>query len=157
MAPRRLHASRQWAPYAHRLIEASDHYDDHTPDPIYTMRDGRVHRPLALLDSVQTVAQVPFTGGGDLWSYTFATRVGQAPEWLVLLRRAGGFLLWMQGDGDSLLSLRRMDPRNTIGSWDNVDTTAAATAWKTGDGIFLVSAWSDRLRESLQDTSQGHP
>jgi len=57
-----------------------------TPDPnLYDEGDGRsAIDHWVLLDSVQQWPSLPFTSGGDLWSYTTCnTGFGNAPEWLV--------------------------------------------------------------------------
>ncbi|HXJ12212.1 MAG TPA: hypothetical protein VNH19_08055, partial [Candidatus Limnocylindrales bacterium] len=56
-----------------------------------------------LLASMEKWPALPFTGGGDLWSYTSCnTGYGNTPEWLVDYppineRIQAGFLNWMQG------------------------------------------------------------
>jgi len=118
-----------------------------TPDPnLYDEGDGRsAIDHWALLDSVQQWPSLPFTGGGDLWSYTSCnTGLGNAPEWMVDYppineRVQAGFLNWMQG-ATGILYYRSdaWTAGNTIGSWDNVDTTACGHGLATpGDGIFL--------------------
>jgi len=118
-----------------------------TPDPnLYDEGDGRsAIDHWALLDSVQQWPSLPFTGGGDLWSYTSCnTGLGNAPEWMVDYppineRVQAGFLNWMQG-ATGILYYRSdaWTAGNTIGSWDNVDTTACGHGLgRPGDGIFL--------------------
>src|SRR5207245_11608971 len=56
-----------------------------------------------LLESLQQWPALPFTGGGDLWSYTSCNAgFGNAPEWMVDYppineRIQAGFLNWTQG------------------------------------------------------------
>jgi len=81
-----------------------------------------------LLDAVQQWPALPFTAGGDLWSYTSSnTGFGNAPEWMVdypLIneRIQAGFLNWTQG-ATGILYYRSdgWTAGNTIGSWNNVD------------------------------------
>jgi hypothetical protein len=98
-----------------------------------------------LLDSVQQWPSLPFTGGGDLWSYTSCnTGFGNTPEWMVDYppineRIQAGFLNWTQG-ATGILYYRSdgWTAGNTIGSWNNVDTTACGGGLgRPGDGIFL--------------------
>ncbi|HWY07401.1 MAG TPA: hypothetical protein VNY24_11115 [Candidatus Acidoferrales bacterium] len=98
-----------------------------------------------LLDSVEMWPTLPFTGGGDLWSYTSCnTGHGNTPEWLVDYppineRIQAGFLNWMQG-ATGILYYRAdgWTAGNSIGSWNNVDTNACgAGLGRPGDGIFL--------------------
>jgi hypothetical protein len=98
-----------------------------------------------LLDSVQQWPALPFTGGGDLWSYTSCNAgFGNAPEWMVDYppineRIQAGFLNWTQG-ATGILYYRAdgWSAGNTLGSWNNVDTTNCEGGHKRpGDGIFL--------------------
>jgi hypothetical protein len=98
-----------------------------------------------LLDSVQQWPSLPFTGGGDLWSYTSCNAgFGNAPEWMVDYppineRIQAGFLNWTQG-ATGILYYRSdgWTAGNAIGSWNNVDTTACGGGLgRPGDGIFL--------------------
>jgi len=98
-----------------------------------------------LLDSVQQWPALPFTGGGDLWSYTSCNAgFGNTPEWMVDYppineRIQAGFLNWTQG-ATGILYYRSdgWTAGNTIGSWNNVDTTACGGGLgRPGDGIFL--------------------
>src|SRR6266481_1924244 len=98
-----------------------------------------------LLDSVQQWPALPFTGGGDLWSYTSCNAgFGNTPEWLVDYppineRIQAGFLNWTQG-ATGILYYRAdgWTAGNTIGSWKNVDTTGCGGGMgRPGDGIFL--------------------
>jgi hypothetical protein len=118
-----------------------------TPDPnLYNEGDGRsAIDHWVLLDSVQQWPALPFTGAGDLWSYTTCnTGFGNAPEWLVDYppineRIQAGFLNWTQG-ATGILYYRSdgWTAGNTIGSWNNVDTTACGGGLgRPGDGIFL--------------------
>jgi hypothetical protein len=97
-----------------------------------------------LLDSVQQWPALPFTHG-DLWSYTSCNAgFGNAPEWMVDYppineRIQAGFLNWTQG-ATGILYYRSdgWTAGNTIGSWNNVDTTACGGGLgRPGDGIFL--------------------
>ncbi len=98
-----------------------------------------------LLDSVQQWPALPFTAGGDLWSYTSCNAgFGNTPEWMVDYppineRIQAGFLNWTQG-ATGILYYRSdgWTAGNTIGSWNNVDTTACGGGLgRPGDGIFL--------------------
>ncbi len=99
----------------------------------------------ALLDSMQQWPSLPFTGGGDLWSYTSCNAgFGNTPEWMVDYppineRIQAGFLNWTQG-ATGILYYRSdgWTAGNAIGSWNNVDTTACGGGMgRPGDGIFL--------------------
>jgi hypothetical protein len=118
-----------------------------TPDPnLFNEGDGRsAIDHWVLLDSVQKWPALPFTGGGDLWSYTSCNAgFGNAPEWMVDYppineRIQAGFLNWTQG-ATGILYYRSdgWTAGNTIGSWNNVDTTACGGGLgRPGDGIFL--------------------
>ena len=98
-----------------------------------------------LLDSMEKWPALPFTGGGDLWSYTSCnTGYGNTPEWLVDYppineRIQAGFLNWTQG-ATGILYYRAdgWTAGNTLGSWNNVDTNACGGGLgRPGDGIFL--------------------
>jgi hypothetical protein len=98
-----------------------------------------------LLDSMEKWPTLPFTGGGDLWSYTSCnTGSGNTPEWLVDYppineRIQAGFLNWTQG-ATGILYYRAdgWTAGNSIGSWNNVDTNACGGGLgRPGDGIFL--------------------
>ena len=98
-----------------------------------------------LLNSVQQWPALPFTGGGDLWSYTSCNAgYGNAPEWMtdyppINERIQAGFLNFTQG-ATGLLYYRAdgWTAGNAIGSWNNVDTTACGGGLgRPGDGIFL--------------------
>jgi len=98
-----------------------------------------------LLNSVQQWPALPFTGGGDLWSYTSCNAgFGNAPEWMtdyppINERIQAGFLNFTQG-ATGLLYYRAdgWTAGNAIGSWNNVDTTACGGGLgRPGDGIFL--------------------
>jgi hypothetical protein len=117
------------------------------PDPnLFNEGDGRsAIDHWVLLDSMQQWPALPFTGGGDLWSYTSCnTGFGNAPEWMVDYppineRIQAGFLNWTEGSKGILYY--RADgwtAGNTLGSWNNVDTTACGSGLgRPGDGIFL--------------------
>jgi hypothetical protein len=118
------------------------------PDPnLYDEGDGRsAIDHWVLLDSMQQWPALPFTGGGsDLWSYTSCNAgFGNTPEWMVDYppineRIQAGFLNWAQG-ATGILYYRSdgWTAGNTIGSWNNVDTTACGGGLgRPGDGIFL--------------------
>jgi hypothetical protein len=118
-----------------------------TPDPnLYDDPDkhGSIDH-WVLLDSMQKWPALPFTGGGDLWSYTSCNAgFGNTPEWMVDYppineRIQAGFLNWTQG-ATGILYYRAdgWTAGNTIGSWNNVDTTACGGGLgRPGDGIFL--------------------
>jgi hypothetical protein len=118
------------------------------PDPnLLDEGDGRsAIDHWVLLDSVQQWPALPFRGGGsDLWSYTSCNPgFGNAPEWMVDYppineRIQAGFLNWTQG-ATGILYYRSdgWTAGNTIGSWNNVDTTACGgSLGRPGDGIFL--------------------
>jgi len=98
-----------------------------------------------LLDSMQQWPTLPFTAGGDLWSYTSCNAgYGNTPEWMVDYppineRIQAGFLNFTQG-ATGLLYYRAdgWTTGNAIGSWNNVDTTACGGGLgRPGDGIFL--------------------
>jgi hypothetical protein len=117
------------------------------PNPgLFDVGDGRsaIDR-WVLLDSVQQWPALPFTGGGDLWSYTSCNAgLGNTPEWMtdyppINERMQAGFLNFTQG-ATGLLYYRAdgWTAGNAIGSWNNVDTTACGGGLgRPGDGIFL--------------------
>jgi hypothetical protein len=117
------------------------------PDPnLLDEGDGRsAIDHWVLLDSVQQWPALPFTAGGDLWSYTSCNAgFGNTPEWMVDYppineRIQAGFLNWTQG-ATGILYYRSdgWTAGNSIGSWNNVDTTACGGGLgRPGDGIFL--------------------
>ena len=135
---RRAHAAK---PRVQTLVTAD------TPDPnLFDQGDGRTAIDhWVLLDSVQQWPLLPFTGGGDLWSYTSCNAgYGNTPEWMVDYppideRIQAGFLNWTQG-ATGILYYRAdgWTAGNAIGSWNNVDTTACGGGLgRPGDGIFL--------------------
>jgi hypothetical protein len=98
-----------------------------------------------LLTSMQQWPALPYTGGGDLWSYTSCnTGHGNTPAWMVDYppineRIQAGFLNWTQG-AKGVLYYRAdgWTGGNTVNSWNNVDTTACGGGFgRPGDGIFL--------------------
>jgi hypothetical protein len=98
-----------------------------------------------LLDSMEKWPTLPFTSGGDLWSYTSCNEGhGNAPEWMVDYppineRIQAGFLNWTEG-ATGILYYRAdgWTAGNAIGSWNNVNTTACGGGLgRPGDGIFL--------------------
>ena len=117
------------------------------PDPnLFNEGDGRSAIDYwVLLDSVQQWPALSWAGPGDLWSYTSCNAgYGNAPEWMVDYppineRIQAGFLNFTQG-ATGLLYYRAdgWTAGNTIGSWNNVDTTACGGGLgRPGDGIFL--------------------
>jgi hypothetical protein len=149
-----------------------------TPDPnLYNEGDGRsAIDHWVLLDSMQQWPSLPFSGPGDLWSYTSCNPgFGNTPEWMVDYpplneRIQAGFLNWTQG-ASGLLYYRSdgWTAGNTIGSWNNVDTTACGGGMgRPGDGIFVYppgpigsteSAPGIRLkaiRDGIQDYEYAH-
>lgn len=118
-----------------------------TPDPnLFDEGDGRsAINHWVLLDSVEQWPLLPYTGGGDLWSYTSCnTGLGNTPEWLadyppINERIQAGFLNWTQG-ATGILYYRAdgWTAGNTVSSWNNVNTTACGGGLgRPGDGIFL--------------------
>ncbi|HEV3421941.1 MAG TPA: hypothetical protein VG075_16645 [Candidatus Acidoferrum sp.] len=98
-----------------------------------------------LLASMERWPALPFSGKGDLWSYTSCnTGYGNTPEWLVDYppineRIQAGFLNWTQA-ATGILYYRTdgWTAGNTIGSWNNLDTNACGPGIaRPGDGIFL--------------------
>src|ERR1700687_3520135 len=98
-----------------------------------------------LLTAVQQWPALPYTGKGDLWSYTSCNiGFGNPPEWLIDYppineRIQAGFLDWMEGAAGVLYY--RADgwtSGNAIGSWDNLNVSACGSGSSNpGDGIFL--------------------
>jgi len=139
-----------------KTIASRAHAANHTVKTILTVNapdaklfnDGYGHSVIdhwVLLDSVEKWPALPFTGGGDLWSYTSCnTGHGNTPEWLVDYppineRIQAGFLNWTQG-ATGILYYRAdgWTAGNTIGSWNNLDTNACGPGIsRPGDGIFL--------------------
>src|SRR5882762_2011817 len=87
-----------------------------------------------LLTSVQQWPALPYTGKGDLWSYTSCNiGFGNTPEWLIDYppineRIQAGFLDWMEGAAGVLYY--RADgwtSGNAIGSWDNLNISACGS------------------------------
>lgn len=98
-----------------------------------------------LLASMEQWPALPYTGHGDLWSYASCnTGSGNTPEWMVDYspineRIQAGFLNWTQG-AKGILYYRAdgWTAGNSIGSWNNLDTTACGGGLgRPGDGIFL--------------------
>jgi Glycoside hydrolase 123 N-terminal domain/Glycoside hydrolase 123, catalytic domain len=115
-----------------------------TTNAVYSGLQGSIDH-WVLLDSVQQWPSLPYTGGGDLWSYaTCNTGFGNTPEWMVDYppineRIQAGFLNWTQG-ATGILYWRSdgWTAGNAIGSWNNVDTTGCGGGLgRPGDGIFL--------------------
>ncbi|HEV2196976.1 MAG TPA: DUF4091 domain-containing protein [Candidatus Acidoferrum sp.] len=117
-----------------------------TPNPdLYNEGDGRsAIDHWVLLDSREQWPTLPWSGPGDLWSYTSCnTGSGNTPEWLVdypLIneRIQAGFLNWIQ-QATGILYYRSdgWNSGNTIDSWNNVDRTGCGGNSRPGDGIFL--------------------
>lgn len=81
----------------------------------------------------------------DLWTYASCnTGLGNTPEWMIDYppineRIQAGFLNWTQG-ANGILYYRSdgWTQGNTLGSWNNLDTTACGGGYgRPGDGIFL--------------------
>lgn len=117
------------------------------PDPdLFDEGDGRpAVDHWALLASKEQWPALPYSGRGDLWSYTSCnTASGNTPEWLVDYppineRIQAGFLNWTEG-ATGILYYRADGwiAGNAIGSWNNLDTTACGAGLaRPGDGIFL--------------------
>jgi glycosyl hydrolase family 123 len=117
------------------------------PDPnLFNEGDGRSSIDhWVLLDSVQQWPSLPFTAGGDLWSYASCdVGFGNTPEWMVDYppineRIQAGFLNWTQG-ATGILYYRSdgWTAGNAVGSWNNLDTNACGGGLgRPGDGIFL--------------------
>jgi hypothetical protein len=117
-----------------------------TPDSnLYNEGDGRTAVDhWVLLDSVGPWPPLPWSGPGDLSSYTSCnTGAGNTPEWMVDYppineRIQAGFLNWTQG-AVAILYYRSdgWTNGNTVASWNNVNTTACGGNSRPGDGIFL--------------------
>jgi Domain of unknown function (DUF4091) len=118
-----------------------------TPDPnLFNEGDGRsAIDHWVVLDATQQWPSLPYTGGGDLWSYASCnTGFGNAPAWMVDYppineRIQAGFLNWTQG-ATGILYWRAdgWTAGNAIGSWNNVDTTGCGGGLgRPGDGIFI--------------------
>jgi hypothetical protein len=98
-----------------------------------------------VLDSMEKWPTLPFSGRGDLWSYTSCnTGSGNTPEWLVDYppineRIQAGFLNWIEGaSGILYYHADGWTAGNAIGSWNNLDTNACGPGIaRPGDGIFL--------------------
>jgi hypothetical protein len=133
-----------------RTMAANAHAANRSVKTIFTLNtpDSNLYGAIdhwVLLDSLEQWPALPFTGGGDLWSYTSCnTGFGNTPEWLVDYppineRIQAGFLNWTQG-ATGILYYRAdgWTAGNTLGSWNNVDTTACGSGLgRPGDGIFL--------------------
>jgi len=133
-----------------RTLSANAHAANHSVKIIFTLNtpDSNLYGVVdhwVLLDSLQQWPALPFTGGGDLWSYTSCNAgFGNAPEWMVDYppineRIQAGFLNWAEG-ATGILYYRAdgWSAGNTLGSWNNVDTATCEGGHKRpGDGIFL--------------------
>jgi hypothetical protein len=176
-------------PGAHASIKTvgtSAHAADHNvktiltlnaPEPkLYDEGDGRsAIDHWVLLDSVVQWPALPFTAGGDLWSYTSCNAgQGNTPEWMmdyppINERIQAGFLNWTQG-ARGILYYRAdgWTAGNTISSWNNVNMLDCGGFSRPGDGIFLYppapiasneSAPGIRLkaiRDGVQDYEYAH-
>ena len=126
-----------------------------------------------LLVSVQKEHSLPFVSDRNLWSpsgrsdlwarsrsdlWTYAscnTGLGNTPEWMVDYppineRIQAGFLNWTQG-AKGILYYRSdgWTQGNTLGSWNNLDTTACGGGYgRPGDGIFVYPPSPIASRES---------
>ena len=117
-----------------------------TPDSnLFDEGDGRsAIDHWVLLDSVQQWPALPFTGGGDLWSYTSCNAgSGNTPEWMmdyppINERIQAGFLNWTQG-ASGILYYRSdgWTAGNTLNSWSSVDMLDCGGYSRPGDGIFV--------------------
>jgi hypothetical protein len=117
-----------------------------TPDPnLYDEGGGRsAIDHWVLLDSVQRWPSLPWTGPGDLWSYTSCNAgPGNAPEWMmdyppINERIQAGFLNWTQG-ATGILYYRSdgWTAGNALSSWNNTDMLDCGGFSRPGDGIFL--------------------
>ena len=112
---------------------------------LYNEGDGRsAIDHWVLLDSREQWPTLPWSGPGDLWSYTSCnTGSGNTPEWLVDYppineRIQAGFLNWTQ-QATGILYYRSdgWTSGNTINSWNNVDRIDCGGNSRPGDGIFL--------------------
>jgi hypothetical protein len=148
-----------------------------TPEPkLYDEGDGRsAIDHWVLLDSVVQWPALPFTAGGDLWSYTSCNAgQGNTPEWMmdyppINERIQAGFLNWTQG-ARGILYYRAdgWTAGNTISSWNNMNMLDCGGFSRPGDGIFLYppapiasneSAPGIRLkaiRDGVQDYEYAH-
>ena len=116
------------------------------PNPnLYDAGDGRsAIDHWVLLASQEQWPTLPWSGPGDLWSYTSCTTgSGNTPEWLVDYppineRIQAGFLNWTQ-QAKGILYYRAdgWTSGNTIDSWNNVDKFGCSDNSRPGDGIFL--------------------
>jgi hypothetical protein len=117
-----------------------------TPDPnLYNEGDGRTAIDhWVLLDSVEQWPTLPWTGPGDLWSYTSCNAgPGNTPEWMmdyppINERIQAGLLNWTQG-ATGILYYRADGwlAGNTLSSWNNVDMLDCGGFSRPGDGIFV--------------------
>jgi hypothetical protein len=98
-----------------------------------------------LLTAMEQWPAIPYTGKGDLWTYTSCNiGFGNAPEWLIDYppineRIQAGFLNWMEG-ATGVLYYRAdgWSSGNAIGSWDNLNVSACGSGTSNpGDGVFV--------------------
>jgi hypothetical protein len=98
-----------------------------------------------LLTAMEQWPAIPYTGKGDLWTYTSCNiGFGNAPEWLIDYppineRIQAGFLNWMEG-ATGVLYYRAdgWSSGNAIGSWDNLNVAACGSGSSNpGDGVFV--------------------
>jgi hypothetical protein len=117
-----------------------------TPDPnLYNEGDGRsAIDHWVLLDSQQQWPSLPWSGPGDLWSYTSCNAgSGNTPEWMtdyppINERIQAGFLNWTEGaTGILYYRVDGWNAGNTLASWNNLNVTACLGNSRPGDGMFL--------------------
>ena len=148
-----------------------------TPDPnLYDEGDGRsAIDHWVLLDSQLGWPPLPWSGPGDLWSYTSCnTGSGDTPEWMtdyppINERIQAGFVNWTEGaTGILYYRVDGWNAGNTLASWNNLNVTACLGNSRPGDGMFLYppapiasseSAPGIRLkaiRDGVQDYEYAH-
>jgi glycosyl hydrolase family 123 len=117
-----------------------------TPDPnLYDEGDGRsAVDHWVLLDSMQQWPSLPWSGPGDLWSYTSCNAgSGNTPEWMtdyppINERIQAGFLNWTESaTGILYYRVDGWNAGNTLASWNNLNVTACFGNSRPGDGMFL--------------------
>lgn len=117
-----------------------------TPDSnLYDEGDGRsAIDHWVLLDSIGPWPTLPWTGPGDLWSYTSCNAgSGNTPEWMtdyppINERIQAGFLNWTESaTGILYYRVDGWNAGNTLASWNNLNVTACLGNSRPGDGMFL--------------------